>query len=55
MTQKYDDAILYFADLGGWVNGQTGAASIPTPNVGQGYFLFNAGAAPHVWARNFTP
>ena len=54
-TQKYEDAILYFEALGGWVNGQTGAASIPTPNVGQGYFLFNAGAAPHVWTRIFTP
>jgi hypothetical protein len=54
MTQKYDDAILYFADLGGWVNGQTGAPSVPTPNVGQGYFLFNPTGSPHVWNRNFV-
>jgi hypothetical protein len=55
MTQKYDDTVLYFVDLGGWVNGGTGAASIPTPTVGQGYFIFNPAATPHLWTRTFTP
>jgi hypothetical protein len=54
-TQRYDDAILYFVDLGGWVNGQTGVASIPNPGVGQGYFLFNPTAVNHVWTRTFNP
>jgi hypothetical protein len=54
MTQKYDDAVLYFADLGGWVNGQTGDPSVPTPGIGQGYFLFNPGTTAHTWTRNFV-
>jgi hypothetical protein len=54
-TQKYEEAILYFADLGGWVNGSTGTPTIPTPAVGQGFFLFNAGNANNIWNRVFTP
>lgn len=54
-TQTYNDGSFYFADLGGWVNGNTGAASVPTPTVGQGYFIFNPGNVNHVWSRNFNP
>jgi hypothetical protein len=54
-SQTYNEGSIYFADLGGWVNGNTGAASVPTPAVGDGYFIFNPGAVNHIWSRSFNP
>lgn len=51
---SYDGSI-YFADLGGWIDGNTGTAKVPTPKVGQGYFIFNPGNTAHLWTRNFNP
>jgi len=54
-TQQYNDALSYFTELGGWITPE-GSPSIPTPAVGQGFFLFNPSASSSfVWPRTFSP
>ena len=53
-TQGYNDALV--TDGATWFNNVTGAdAPAPTPDVGQGFFVFNPGTTPLTWSRNFNP
>lgn len=52
-TQNYDVASLF--DGTDWLNYETGLpVSVPTPSVGQGFFIFNPDV-PVSWTRSFNP
>ena len=52
-TQNYNTTLIN--DGTGWLNNETGdPVPDPTPAVGQGFFIFNPGAAVQ-WTRNFNP
>jgi len=49
--QRYNDAVAYDIDAQQWFG--PGGATVPTPAVGQGFFIFTTGGARD-WTRNFT-
>lgn len=52
-TQNYNPTLIN--DGTGWLNNETGdPVSAPKPAVGQGFFIFNPGAA-FSWTRSFNP
>lgn len=53
-TQGYAVPLTYLSEFGGWITPE-GVPSIPTPSVGQGYFILNPGDANHTWTRSFNP
>lgn len=54
MTQNYNTTLIN--DGTQWLNNETGdPVPAPTPDVGQGFFIFNPGTTPISWSRNFNP
>jgi hypothetical protein len=53
-SQTYDIRLDFSVADGGWINSETLEPSIPRPTVGQGFLLYNPGAAT-TWLRNFNP
>lgn len=53
-TQGYNDALVTDGTV--WLNNVTGVeVPAPTPNVGDGFFIFNPGTTPLSWTRDFNP
>jgi hypothetical protein len=49
---NYGAIDLYDVPSGGWINNDSGNPEIPTPAVGQGYFIYTPSS--QTWTRSFT-